>query len=214
MIPLPAQARPAGTSAPNRRSWPAASLTRRPGNRADRRKCSQHSRRPQITAPRARMEDPVKTLLTAYAARPFPGRPESARAARVWVASYLPGSPVADDVALMVSELVTNALRYSRSGQPGGRVTVILKISRGEVRVDVIDQGAVPELTEPVRHIDAALGEASRLGAGLVIVRELANTFGVEGPRRWFTLSLGTTNMPVRTSPPDGRERRGERGPS
>ena len=124
MIPPPIRARPAGTSAPSRRPWPAASLTRRPGNRADRRKCSQHSRRPQITAPRARMGDPVKTLLIAYAARPFPGRPESARAARVWVASYLPGSPVADDVALMVSELVTNALRYSRSGQPGGWVTV------------------------------------------------------------------------------------------
>jgi hypothetical protein len=91
---------------------------------------------------------------------------------------------------------------------------VILMIGGGEVRVDVIDQGAVPELAEPVRHIDAAQGEPSRLGAGLVIVRELADTFGVDGPRRWFTLGLGTTNMPVRTSPPDGRERRGERGPS
>ena len=86
----------------------------------------------------------METLLTVDAARTFPGRPESARAARVWVVSHLPGSPAADDVALMVSELVTNALRYSRSGLPGGWVTVSLAIGRGEVRVDVIDQGAAP----------------------------------------------------------------------
>jgi anti-sigma regulatory factor (Ser/Thr protein kinase) len=121
----------------------------------------------------------------------FAGTPQSARAARVWAVSHLPGSPAADDVALMVSELVTNALRYSRSGLPGGSVAVSLTISGGQVRVDVIDQGAVAELAEPVLRIDAALGEESRLGAGLVLVRELADTFGAEGPRRWFTLSLG-----------------------
>jgi anti-sigma regulatory factor (Ser/Thr protein kinase) len=121
----------------------------------------------------------------------FAGTPQSVRAARVWAVSHLSSSPAADDVALMVSELVTNALRYSRSGLPGGSVAVSLLIARGRVRVEVLDQGAVPGLAEPVRRIDAAPGEVSRLGAGLVIVRELADTFGAEGPRRWFTLSLG-----------------------
>jgi len=153
----------------------------------------------------------VETLLTVDAARTFPGRPESARAARVWAVSHLPpGSPAADDVALMVSELVTNALRYSRSALPGGSVAVSLAIGGGQVRVDVVDQGTLPALAWLV----LVELKAHRFGAGLVIVRELADTFGVDGPRRWFTLSLGTTNMPVRTSPPDGRERRGERGPS
>ena len=98
-ILLPTLSRPSGTSAPNRRSRPTAGLTRRPGNRAGRRECSQHSRRPLITAPRARIGDLVETLLTVDAARIFAGRPESARAARVWVVSHLPsGSPAADDV--------------------------------------------------------------------------------------------------------------------
>jgi anti-sigma regulatory factor (Ser/Thr protein kinase) len=128
----------------------------------------------------------VPTLLTVDAARTFPGRPESARAARLWAISHLPpGSPAADDVAVMVSELVTNALCYSRSGLPGGSVIVRLKIGGGQIRVDVIDQGAV--LAEPIRVVDTG----HQLGAGLAIVRELADTFAAEGPHRWFTLGLG-----------------------
>ena len=89
----------------------------------------------------------METLLTVDAARTFPGRPESARAARIWAVSHLPpGSPAADDVALMVSELVTNALRYSRSALPGGSVAVSLAIGGGQVRVDVVDQGTLPAL--------------------------------------------------------------------
>ena len=145
-----------------------------------------------ITAPRARIGDLVETLLTVDAARTFPGRPESARAARVWVVSHLPsGSPVADDVALMVSDLVTHALHYSRSGLPGGSVIVRLKIGSGRVRAEVIDQGAIPELNKPIRHVGAAIDTEGELGASLFLVHELAESFGAEGPRRWFTLSLG-----------------------
>jgi hypothetical protein len=36
--------------------------------------------------------------------RSFPGFPGSASAARSWVAGFLPGSPAADDAALMTSE--------------------------------------------------------------------------------------------------------------
>jgi serine/threonine-protein kinase RsbW len=146
----------------------------------------------------------VRTLLTVDAVRTFPGTSGSARAARVWVVSLLPtGSPAADDITLMTSELVTNALRYSRSGLPRGSVTVSLTISAGQVCVDVIDQGPPPELAEPV--INADLGEA-HLGVGLVIVRELADAFGVEGPHRWFTLNLDAVVMPGRASPPAGHD--------
>lgn len=133
----------------------------------------------------------METLLTVDAVRTFAGRPETARAARVWVVSHLPDSPVADDVALMVSELVTNALRYSRSGLPGGSVIVNLKISAGQLRVDVIDQGPDYERAAALSCIDTPLDGVPGLGAGLVIVRELADTCGAEGPDSWFTLSLG-----------------------
>jgi serine/threonine-protein kinase RsbW len=149
----------------------------------------------------------VQTLLTVDAARTFPGLPESARAARVWVVSLLPAdSPATDDVALMVSELVTYALRYSRSGLPGGSVYASLAISGGQVRVDVVDQGAVPELAEPVYLIDAGSGDVHQLGVGLAIICELADTFGAAGPHRWFTLGLDAVVMPGRTSPSAGHD--------
>jgi anti-sigma regulatory factor (Ser/Thr protein kinase) len=119
--------------------------------------------------------------VTASCTRSFAGRPESVSAARAWVAGFLPGSPAADDVALLTSELFTNAVLYSASRLPGGLVTVSVRTGNGSVRVDVIDQGDVP----PGRA-------ASRgLGAGLAIVRELADVFGADGPDRWFTLRTG-----------------------
>jgi anti-sigma regulatory factor (Ser/Thr protein kinase) len=134
----------------------------------------------------------VETLLTVDAARSFAGRPESARAARAWAVSHLPsGSPAADDVALMVSDLVTHALHYSRSGLPGGSVVVHLKIGSGRVRVDVTDEGADPGLTEPIWRVGAPVDTEGELGASLFLVHELADSFGAEGSRRWFTLSLG-----------------------
>ena len=74
----------------------------------------------------------MKTLLTAYAARPFPGNNDSRGPGmgRQLSARFTSRH----DVALMVSELVTNALRYSRSGQPGGWVTVILMIGDSRSR--------------------------------------------------------------------------------
>ncbi len=115
----------------------------------------------------------------AVTARSFPGCPESAGAARAWVAGFVPGSPAADDVTLMTSELVTNAVLYSASGLPGGTVTVSVRTGGGSVRVDVIDQGQAPPCSA-ARH---------GMGMGLGIVRELADSFGADGADRWFTLS-------------------------
>jgi anti-sigma regulatory factor (Ser/Thr protein kinase) len=126
----------------------------------------------------------VETLLTVDAVRTFAGRPEAARAARLWVVGHISGSPAADDVALMVSELVTNAL-------PGGSVTVSLKITAGQLRVDVIDQGPDYEQATAVSCVDTPLDGVPGLGAGLAIVRQLADTWGAEGSDSWFTLSLG-----------------------
>lgn len=115
------------------------------------------------------------------AIRAFPGQPEHVRDARAWVAGFLPGSPAADDVALMVSELFTNSVLYSASRLPGGRVTVAVRTGDGSVRVDVIDQGAAP----------AGFAAPSGLGVGLPLVSELADAFGCKGPDHWFVLRGG-----------------------
>jgi anti-sigma regulatory factor (Ser/Thr protein kinase) len=117
----------------------------------------------------------------ASVTRAFPGCPESVSAARSWVAGFLPGSPAAHDAALMTSELVTNAILYSASRLPGGRVTVAVRTGDGSVRVDVIDQGAAP----------AGVAAPSGLGAGLPLVGQLADAFGCRGSDHWFVLSDG-----------------------
>ena len=139
--------------------------------------------------------------LVVNGVRTFAGVPESVRAARDWVADCLPDSPAAADAALMVSELFTNAVLYSTSGHPGGTVTVSIALGRGMARIHVIDQGGHLELSRAARSVAAAVTEAPHLGAGLTIVRELADEFMAEGPDKCFTLRIA---VPVRSSPPDG----------
>ncbi|MFB4303167.1 ATP-binding protein [Actinomadura sp. NTSP31] len=45
------------------------------------------------------------------------------------------------DVDLMVCEIVTNAVRYSASGEPGGGVWVTVLVSSGRLRVAIQDDG-------------------------------------------------------------------------
>ncbi|WP_026122705.1 ATP-binding protein [Nocardiopsis halotolerans] len=47
-----------------------------------------------------------------------------------------------DDAELAVSELATNALLHSRSGQSGGVMTLFIRSDAGRLRVAVADQGA------------------------------------------------------------------------
>jgi hypothetical protein len=68
----------------------------------------------KVIAPGPVAERPVATY-----ARVFAGCPESVGAARALVAGFASGS-AADDVALMTSELVTNAILHSASRLPGG----------------------------------------------------------------------------------------------
>ncbi len=114
--------------------------------------------------------------------RAFPGVPESVSEARTWAASFLPpGAAVADDVVLMTSELVTNAIQHSGSGLPGGVVLVSVTTGKTWVRVDVFDQGELP----------ASTGAPPGLGMGLEIVAQLADVSGGDGSDRWFSVCTG-----------------------
>jgi len=114
----------------------------------------------------------------------------------VWVARRCVGEVLivaghedVDDVLLVVSELVTNALAHTASGEPGGFVTVeITSLDAVTAYIEVIDEGAatVPE----VRNADAE--ECG--GRGLWLVEAVAARWGVrdEGYRRrvvWVEMS-------------------------
>ena len=115
-------------------------------------------------------------------ARTFPGRPESVRAARAWASCLVPAS-MAADVALMVSELVTNAILYTTSGlSPVGQVLAEIELTGNQVRVDIINQPGI------------AAGSSKGLGAGRQIVAALADEYGFGGLRNWFILRLGGTS--------------------
>ncbi|MEZ7003763.1 ATP-binding protein [Streptomyces sp. SCSIO 75703] len=119
----------------------------------------------------------------------FPARPDSARAARSAVRERLRGWGLdsADDVAaLLVSELVTNALRYATAPigvrllrRPAGPVDVVL--------VEVSDP--LPELPHERRAHPEDEG-----GRGLHLVASTARRWGIRpaagGKTVWFELAV------------------------
>jgi two-component sensor histidine kinase len=119
--------------------------------------------------------------LTSACTRSFAGVPGSVSAARSWVAGFFPDPATAADAALMTSELVTNAIKYTACCLPGGQVLVSVRAVRDGVRVDVTDQ----------RPVYPCFPVPGGLGLGLVIVRQLADACGSDGAGKWFTLRTG-----------------------
>jgi anti-sigma regulatory factor (Ser/Thr protein kinase) len=118
------------------------------------------------------------------------GLAERARVVRTFVGGVLgPGHPCGDDAGLLVSELFGNSLRYSRSGDLGGTVTVVVVAGSGIVRVEVKDRSGsgVPQLR-------SAGGDAEN-GRGLELVARLAARWGWQAYRgltvTWFELRHG-----------------------
>lgn len=85
---------------------------------------------------------------------------------------------------LLVSELVTNAVRHVPAGE-NDLIELVVAREDGHVRVEVADRG--PGFTPAPR---ADLSEASS-GWGLHIMSKIANRWGVEvddGSRVWFEI--------------------------
>jgi anti-sigma regulatory factor (Ser/Thr protein kinase) len=98
---------------------------------------------------------------------------------------------VVDDVELLVSELVTNAVLHARSR---ARLTIEERGSR--LRVSVADESA----TEP-RLRD--YGPESVTGRGILLVDRLSEQWGVEhddgdGKRVWFEVGLSESSQGLR----------------
>ncbi|GAA3111575.1 ATP-binding protein [Streptosporangium carneum] len=121
----------------------------------------------------------------------LPGEVASVPVARRYVRDLLEavGHARNDDALLLVTELVTNAVRHSHSGRPGGRVTVSVATHHGTLHIDVADAGSADHQPRLCSEVDADSGG----GRGLWLVQEIASAWGWQeipaGRVVWFQLA-------------------------
>ncbi|KAA9381380.1 ATP-binding protein [Microbispora cellulosiformans] len=187
------------TPPPTGRGEGRAGRGRRPGGRTFRLEAigdgGRAARRVRRDGPeaarcgRARRADPpaVRHLATGV-----PRADRSVPEARKWARGLLGervAAPVLDDVVLLLSEVVTNAVTHSGSGRDeDGRVAVRVTCDSGGVRVEVRDGGSATG-APVVRAPDIeAVG-----GRGLWLVDGLATAWGTwrddAGATVWFRVA-------------------------
>jgi len=103
----------------------------------------------------------------------FPGEECQLSAVRQWLASLLPDCPARDDVNSIATELASNAIRHTASGQ-GGSFAVGVTLHKKIIRVAVADGGS----PGTPRIVNDPEGEHGR---GLLLVRGLATRIGMCG---------------------------------
>ncbi len=117
----------------------------------------------------------------------LPPAPAAATTARTVVTERLAaflGTQVLEDLRLLVTELITNALRHGQLS-PGDRVSVKASVDDGVVRLEVTDPGRNGEVAQ--RDPGPRGG-----GYGLFLVEQLARRWGVdrrEGTTVWCELA-------------------------
>lgn len=117
----------------------------------------------------------------------LPDNLEAPALARRWLMDEIAGAPaeLVDTAALLVSELVTNAVRYGRPA-----LTARMRTADGAIEVVVTDSGEeIPAAPDGKRPDPRQPG-----GRGLFLVAELASDWGIRalrpGPGKavWFRL--------------------------
>ena len=128
---------------------------------------------------------PRPSPFIAWWTRHFRGGPDQVLEVRHWIEDLLPDCPARGDVLLMASELCTNAVVHSRSGEAGGQFSVDIEWAPALARVVIGDQGSakVPAIA-PRSGDAAAFGESGR---GLLLVDSVADDWGTASHpnRRW-----------------------------
>jgi anti-sigma regulatory factor (Ser/Thr protein kinase) len=118
----------------------------------------------------------------------LPGLTRNVAEARAFVAKTLGDQhPCCDVAVLLCSELVTNAVVHTDSGQPGGTVTIVVLRLADAVRVEVIDHGSAS--STPVVKGEVLAPD----GHGLFLVDQLSDSWGYVldqvGTTVWFRLT-------------------------
>jgi anti-sigma regulatory factor (Ser/Thr protein kinase) len=106
--------------------------------------------------------------------RVFPGHQEQVARTRDFVRRVAACCPVLDEAVLLTSELCTNALQHTASGN-GGSFEVTVFRAANALRIEVRDDGAAT--TPAIR----GLYELSEDGRGLEIVALIAHRWGQRG---------------------------------
>lgn len=125
--------------------------------------------------------------------RSFPGTNRQVGVVRQMIADYLGNGPSAEVAQFVASELVTNALRHTRSGLPEGRFRLTLDNRDNLLVIGVTDQGG-PADPPQVRHV----GVDAPGGRGLYLVEDMATLWGVYGDPHgrtvWALIQLAPTS--------------------
>ncbi len=112
--------------------------------------------------------------MTQPARRRFPGQHDQVSRARAFVKDVLADCPQLDEAVLLTSELCTNALQHSQSGN-GGTFEVTVYHRPGSLRIEVRDEGS------PSTPVPQSFDSCSEDGRGLEIVACLARRWGQRG---------------------------------
>jgi serine/threonine-protein kinase RsbW len=124
--------------------------------------------------------------LPLWWSRQFLGEPLEVSKARSWVAGLLPPCEPLDDLLIFASELATNAVTHTRSGEPKGWFTVEVTWSLMTARVVVGDQGSDDVPTSKASPGDDPQDLES--GRGLQLIDAMSADWGTVGDAtaRWL----------------------------
>lgn len=127
----------------------------------------------------------------------LPGALASAAAARAFVRQVLEdeGPSEFPDAELCASELVANAVGHTRSGLPGGMLTLQVTVTAGGVRIEIRDAGTADSAAPAVPAQRPPL-DAER-GRGLWLVEALSARCKFEPGIAWCELDLETSARAV-----------------
>lgn len=129
--------------------------------------------------------------------RVFPGRPDQIAAARRFVRAVLHGRGDTALAELLASELCTNAVIHTRSGQPDGWFFLSVELLAGQcaARLRVLDLGG-PRTPTYIRDDPGAAPSLDVHGRGLALVDSLSLHWDVQpgryGRAVWCDVSLVT----------------------
>jgi len=125
-------------------------------------------------APPSQDAGDVRAGITLDSLISIPGVPATVAVARRLVRAALADSPRCDDIELITSELLTNAVCHSPSGEEGAPVTIRILAAAGWARIEVTDRGSASWAEPPTAAPD------EERGRGLAIVHRLADKAGHE----------------------------------